>query len=152
MTEFVNISLQDCKDASRDIAEWIAPQDCKCLVAVLNAGVFPGYWVRKFLQIHHQIHVPLLTIDVQSYEGVERQGALKVIDKPDLADQGHGWLFVDEVADTGNTFAALRELYPKARFAALSYKPKGEAACDKAMLPYRQDQWLVFPWEVEDLN
>lgn len=119
-------------------------------MAVLNAGVFPAYWIRKILKKKRQTLLPLRTVDVYSYDSRNEQQDMTIIDTPDLSNQGKGWIFVDEVADTGQTFRTLKDLYPEATFLALTAKPKGKPSCDRYVFEYDQDEWIVFPWEIEE--
>jgi xanthine phosphoribosyltransferase len=91
---------------------------------------------------------PLETIDVQSYDSYTRQGELKILRNPSNLGDGEGWIFVDEIADTGRTLEALRKLYPKALFVSLSAKPQGLKHSDMNGLSFGQEEWIVFPWEI----
>ena len=61
--------------------------------------------------------------------------------------RGKGWLVIDDLADTGETLAAVRILFPQARFAALYAKPRGKPQVDVYVTEVEQSLWLVFPWE-----
>src|SRR3546814_1569543 len=47
-----------------------------------------------------------------------------------MADQGEGWLIVDDLVDTGVTAKAVRALLPKAHFATIYAKPNGRPMVD----------------------
>lgn len=146
----VYLSVQDVFEGSQTLARKILeqrkPEDIKGLVAILNGGVFPAYWLRKIFR-KMGMECPLETIDVKSYESYTKQSELQILRKPDIGS-GKGWVFVDEIADTGKTLEALKLLYPEALFVSLSAKPKGEKFSDINALSFRQEDWIVFPWEI----
>lgn len=147
----VYLSLRDIVEACKTLAEKIfdmrEPEEIKGLVAILNGGVFPAYWLRKIF-IKHGMDCPLETIDVRSYESYSKQGELKILKEPSDLGDGEGWIFVDEIADTGRTLQALKKLYPKALFVSVSVKPLGAALSDVNALSFHQEDWIVFPWEI----
>lgn len=152
MANKVYLSDQDCIGAARDIAAKLCERsdikDIKGLAVVLNGGMIPAYWLRKLLSFEGH-DLPLCFVDVRSYENYTQQGELRAVSLPDLGD-GAGWIVVDEVCDTGNTFSYLRTKYPKALYVSLTVKTKGKALVDLYGLEFEQEQWLVFPWELED--
>ncbi|HRQ60271.1 MAG TPA: phosphoribosyltransferase family protein [Alphaproteobacteria bacterium] len=147
----VYLSVRDIVEASQVLAEKIAtrlpPSEMKGLVAILNGGVFPAYWLRKIFT-KNGMECPLETIDVRSYEGYSKQGELKILRQPEGLGDGKGWVFVDEIADTGKTLEALKKLYPAALFVSLSAKPRGLEITDLNALSFAQEDWIVFPWEI----
>lgn len=147
----VYLSVRDIVEACRDLAGQILtrvpPGEMKGLVAILNGGVFPAYWLRKIFT-QQGIECPLETIDVKSYETYTKQGELKILRQPSNLGSGKGWVFVDEIADTGKTLEALKKLYPEALFVSLSAKPRGLAVSDLNALSFAQEDWIVFPWEI----
>ena len=62
----------------------------------------------------------------------------------------HDILVVDDIADTGATFTALRDMFPNACFVAPYAKPRGFAVCDHYVVPVPQDAWVVMPWAPYD--
>ena len=66
-----------------------------------------------------------------------------------LADQGDGWLIVDDLVDTGVTAKAVRALLPKAHFATIYAKPNGRPMVDTFITEVSQDTWILFPWDQE---
>lgn len=147
MTQKLFLSLDDCIKASYALADKVDIKSYKGIVAVLNGGLFPAYWLRKIYK-EKGYSLPFRTIDVSSYENYTEQGALKIHDAPDMGD-GAGWLVVDEICDTGQTFKVLRELYPAAKFVSLTVKQAGKAAVDEYALEFADEEWVVFPWEIE---
>jgi hypoxanthine phosphoribosyltransferase len=80
------------------------------------------------------------------------------INKIDILPLGHtirlsafNGLIVDDIADTGRTFAALRPIFPNAYCAALFAKPLGASFCHGFGISHpSQEDWLVMPWAPSD--
>jgi len=71
-----------------------------------------------------------------------------------LKDLGHigdgeGWLVIDDLVDTGNTYKLIREHLPNAHFACVYAKPKGVPTTDSFVIEVSQDTWVYFPWDME---
>ncbi|WP_010302515.1 xanthine phosphoribosyltransferase [Candidatus Odyssella thessalonicensis] len=116
----------------------------KGIVAITRGGMVPATLLAQHLDIRD-----IRTISIASYNKEGQRGQLKVIHQPDLANQGEGYLFVDDLVDSGETLKLIRTLYPKADFVVLYAKPEGKAAADVFAIEVPQDEWLVFPWELE---
>lgn len=63
----------------------------------------------------------------------------------------HDLLIVDDIADTGKTFRALRHRFPNALLVSLFAKPAGRSAVDECAREAGQDEWIVFPWATHDV-
>jgi len=61
-----------------------------------------------------------------------------------------GLLVIDDIADTGRTFAEIRACYPRAIYAAPYVKPQGKGYTDYWIEEIPQDVWLIFPWSPDD--
>lgn len=116
----------------------------KGIVAVTRGGMVPACLIARELDIRL-----IDTVSVSSYVHQE-QSASKIIKNADLAGDGEGWLVVDDLADTGNTFRALREILPKAHFACFYVKPAGADTADTYVSDVSQDTWIFLPWEDQD--
>ena len=92
------------------------------------------------------------TICISSYDDkTQRDGKpvlLKSIDH-EIANGGEGWLVVDDLADSGKTLVAVREILPKAHIATVYAKPRGAPMVDTLAVTVNQGVWLVFPWDVD---
>jgi xanthine phosphoribosyltransferase len=114
------------------------------IIAVARGGLVPAAILATALEIRL-----LDTICMASYdERVQRAGEPIVL-KPAAAGDGEGWLVVDELTDSGNTFRKLRTMLPKAHFAAVYVKPAAEALVDSMAVEVAQAVWMVFPWDQE---
>ena len=92
------------------------------------------------------------TVGVASYE-YDKQGEVSVL-KPVSSfiigdDQGAGVLIVDDLVDTGKTAKVVREMLPKAHFAAVYAKPQGRPLVDTFVTEVSQDTWIYLPWDME---
>ncbi len=111
------------------------------VVAVARGGLIPAAIVARELGLRL-----VETVCVASYdERVQRRGEPELLKS--LDGDGTGWVVVDDLADSGNTFRKLRKGLPKAHFAAIYVKPRGADAVDTSIAAVEQDLWLVFPWD-----
>ena len=113
----------------------------KGMVAVTRGGMVPACIIAR------ELNIKLIeTVCISSYEDKSQRApeVLKMID-----GSGEGWLVVDDLADTGSTFALIRQHLPKAHYAAIYTKPQGRPLVDSWMLEVSQDTWIHFPWELD---
>lgn len=116
----------------------------KAVVAITRGGMAPAMIVARELDIR-----TVDTISVQSYHHQD-QGEAKVLKSPDamMMGDGNGVLIVDDLVDSGKTLELVRRLYPKAHFATVYAKPKGEPMVDTFITGVSQDTWIFFPWDM----
>jgi len=116
----------------------------RAVVAITRGGMAPAMIVARELDIR-----TVDTISVKSYNHKE-QGAAEVLKAPDakLMGDGEGILIVDDLVDSGKTLELVRTLYPKAHFATVYAKPKGEPMVDTFITGVSQDTWIFFPWDM----
>lgn len=55
-------------------------------------------------------------------------------------------VLLDDVSGSGETFATLRPIFPKAFFVSLFGKPDGLASRDYCHVGVAQDHWICLPW------
>lgn len=115
----------------------------KGIAAVTRGGLVPACVVARELDVRL-----VETICVASYDH-KAQGSAKVLKGTGSMGDGEGWLVVDDLVDTGNTFKIIRELLPKAHYAAVYAKPQGIPTCDTYITEVSQDTWIFFPWDLE---
>jgi xanthine phosphoribosyltransferase len=89
------------------------------------------------------------TISIKSYNH-QTQSEPVVLSKPDaeLMGDGEGVLVIDDLVDSGKTLEVVRAMYPKAHFATVYAKPKGEPMVDTFITGVSQDTWIFFPWDM----
>jgi xanthine phosphoribosyltransferase len=116
----------------------------RAIVAITRGGMAPAMIVARELDIRM-----VDTISVKSYDHQTRGDAL-VLNKPssDLMGDGTGVLVIDDLVDSGKTLEVVRGLYPKAHFATVYAKPKGEPMVDTFITGVSQDTWIFFPWDM----
>jgi len=128
--------LQD--KAPQEGGEW------RAVVAITRGGMVPAMIVARELDIR-----TIDTISVKSYRKGE-QGELQVLKAPDAAmmGNGEGVLVVDDLVDSGRTLELVRQMYPKAHFATVYAKPKGQPMVQTYITEVSQDTWIFFPWDL----
>lgn len=113
----------------------------KGIIAVARGGLVPAAIIARELDCRL-----VDTVCVMSYDDRKQMDGDIAILKPVEGD-GSGWLVVDDLVDTGNTFRQLRKMLPKAHYATVYVKPRGADVVDTTVIPIEQDIWLVFPWD-----
>jgi xanthine phosphoribosyltransferase len=123
------------------------PQDnggWKGVIAITRGGLVPACIMARELEV-----LLVETFCISTYD-VKDMGKTNILKMPASVDgQGEGWIVVDDLVDTGGTFKVIREHYPKAHFACLYAKPKGEPTVDTYITAVSQDTWIHFPWDLE---
>ncbi|CTQ34040.1 xanthine phosphoribosyltransferase [Jannaschia rubra] len=116
----------------------------KAIVAITRGGMAPAMIVARELDIRL-----VDTISIKSYDH-QSQGDAQVLSKPDpeVVGDGTGILVVDDLVDSGKTLEVVRAMYPKAHFATVYAKPKGEPMVDTFITGVSQDTWIFFPWDM----
>ena len=116
------------------------------VVAVTRGGLVPAAVVARELGIR-----VIETVCVASYD-YDKQGRITVLKPVGAsiagANDGAGVLIVDDLVDTGATARVVRELLPKAHFAAVYAKPAGRPLVDTFITEVSQDTWIYLPWDM----
>ena len=117
------------------------------VVGITRGGLVPAAIVARELGIR-----VVETVSVASYD-YDRQGEIAVL-KPGAQsfienDKGQGVLIVDDLVDTGATARIVREMLPKAHFAAVYAKPSGRPMVDTFVTEVSQDTWIYLPWDMD---
>ena len=119
----------------------------EAIVAITRGGLVPAAIVARELGVR-----VIETVCVSSYDHIT-QGELKLLkgvaqDVSALGGgRGEGILVVDDLVDTGKTAKLVRDLLPKAHFAAVYAKPLGRPMVDTFITEVSQDTWIFFPWD-----
>lgn len=117
----------------------------KGIIAITRGGLVPACIIARELEI-----LTIETFCITSYD-VKDQSQTKVLKSPDfVTDGGNGWLVIDDLVDTGNTFELARKTLPKAHYACIYVKPKGARQTDTYITEFSQDTWVHFPWDMEN--
>lgn len=145
MTTTAKISLtwDDVKKQSLVIADKMrGAGNVKGLVCVARGGLVPTAIIANALNIRN-----VKSVAVVSYHGQAQQSA-EMLGSVDNILDGEGWVFIDDLADTGQTAKLLKKRYPAARLAVPFAKPAGKPLCDFVGADMPQDTWIEFPWEL----
>lgn len=118
----------------------------KGVVAITTGGMVPACIIARHLKIKH-----IDTLCISSYDDQSQRKA-QIVKQATGVGNGEGWLVVDDLSDTGNTFRTARELMPKAHYAAIYAKPAGESAVDTYIMSVSTDTWIHFPWEENEAS
>ncbi len=116
----------------------------RAVVAITRGGMAPAMIIARELDIRL-----VDTISVKSYDH-QTQSEPLVLNRPDadMMGDGEGVLVIDDLVDSGKTLEVVRALYPKAHFATVYAKPKGEPMVDTFITGVSQDTWIFFPWDM----
>jgi xanthine phosphoribosyltransferase len=118
----------------------------RAVVAITRGGLVPAAVVARELGIR-----VIETISVASYD-YDKQGEISVLKEVSAAlseGGGAGLLIVDDLVDTGATARVVRDILPKAHFAAVYAKPQGRPLVDSYITEVSQDTWIYLPWDME---
>jgi xanthine phosphoribosyltransferase len=115
----------------------------KGIVAVTRGGMIPACIIARELNLRM-----IETFCVASYDH-KNQGDASILKNLAHLGGGEGWLVIDDLVDTGNTYKLIREHLPKAHFACVYAKPQGVPTTDDYVIEVSQDTWVYFPWDME---
>lgn len=114
------------------------------IIAVTRGGMVPACLVAQEVDTKH-----IETISIESYAHQDQSQEPIIHYAPTLENEGQGWLIIDDLSDTGNTFKLIRSMYPKAHYACVYVKPNGAPQADTYIENVPQESWIYFPWERE---
>jgi xanthine phosphoribosyltransferase len=117
----------------------------KGIIAITRGGMVPACIVARELEI-----LIIETFCITSYDEKEQSETVILKEPNNITDDGEGWIVIDDLVDTGETFKLAREKYPKAHFACIYTKPAGESLVNTSIMSFSQDTWLHFPWDLEN--
>jgi xanthine phosphoribosyltransferase len=118
----------------------------RAIVCITRGGLVPAAVIARELDVRL-----IETVCVASYHDYKNQGELAILKgiTPEVAaDEGAGVLVVDDLTDTGKTARIVRDMLPKAHFAAIYAKPAGRPLIDTFVTEVSQDTWIYFPWDM----
>lgn len=111
------------------------------IVAITRGGLFPALILSQALNVRD-----VYSVAIKSYEG-EVQKELQLLTPIDDIPDERGTLIVDDLVDSGNTMKFLRQKMRNAWAVTPYAKPAGLEFVTFTTELFKQDQWLVFPWE-----
>jgi len=137
--------LQVHQDGKALVRKLMGLGDWKGMIAVTRGGMVPAAIVAREMEIRHIDTLCIATYDKQF------MGDVNIIKKPEqaVADEGEGWLMIDDLVDTGTTMKTARDFLPKCHVATLYAKPEGLKTVDTYVHEVPQNHWVFFPWDTE---
>ena len=115
----------------------------KGIIGITRGGLVPACIVARELDIKL-----VETLCISSYDHQDQRSA-NILKMAKDAGDGAGWIVIDDLVDTGNTFRLARQHLPQATYACLYAKPQGADTCDLYVTEVSQDTWIHFPWDME---
>lgn len=137
----IYISYDDVQSMCQYLEDEVARFKPDVIVGIVRGGLLPA------LHFSHALDRPLITIQWQT-----RDGAVKQLDNAlvDMIKSGRHVVFVDDINDSGTTFAQIAENYGRpsnVRFVSLIEKVSSEYPSDNSALKIDDERWIVYPWE-----
>lgn len=124
------------------------------IVAIATGGWFPARMMRTFLPYSGKLPLPLYSVGLLNYDANDNllENPLILQELPgnlNLSDKIV--LLIDEVADSGGTFAKARDyiisLQPKKLYTAVIHKKKKSTFNPDFVGEYAGNNWIVYPWD-----
>ncbi len=115
------------------------------IVAISRGGLIPAAIIARELECRL-----IETISVVSYDE-EKQAPPQLLKHPTAAEDGEGFLIIDDLVDSGVTAQLVRQVLPRAYFACLYAKPAGRPSTDSFVVEVAQETWILFPWDTAPL-
>lgn len=117
------------------------------IVAISRGGLTLGHLLTDFLRI------PISTLAIQSYNDIQKQGVVKIIDTFKASIKGQNIILVDDISESGKTFKRavlyLAKLQPKSiTTVAMFYKPWSGFRPD--YFAKQVKKWVIFPYELTE--
>lgn len=137
--------LQVHQDGKSLVRKLIGKGEWRGIIAVTRGGLVPAAIIAREMEIRHIDTLCIATYDKQF------MGDVNIIKKPDqaVADEGEGWLMIDDLVDTGTTMKTAREFLPKCHVATVYAKTEGIPYVDTFVHEVPQNHWVFFPWDTE---
>ncbi|EKE84900.1 xanthine phosphoribosyltransferase [Idiomarina xiamenensis] len=138
------VSWEELHRATKELARRQLPaEQWRGIIAVSRGGLVPAAIVSRELNIRL-----VDSVSVSSYNHTEQRGDLQLLKDVTASEDGEGFLVIDDLVDSGNTLAFLRQRLPRAKFITVYAKPKGLATVDDYVADLDQETWIHFPWDM----
>lgn len=112
------------------------------IVAVSRGGLLPGGILSYELDIRDTV-----ALCMSSYDGEKMRTDSQIELKGEIGDVDEHTLIVDDLSDSGRTYAILRQKFPQACYVCVYAKAKGASEVD-IYAKDMPDEWIVFPWDL----
>lgn len=138
------ISWEEFDKDSRALAETLKKSGpVHGIVGIARGGLVATAIIANAMNIRN-----VKSVAITSYNG-EQQITAELLGSVDSIKDGEGWIFIDDLVDTGQTARLLHKRYPKAKLAVVYAKPEGQEHADYFVKLFKQESWVVFPWEID---
>ncbi len=145
MTKKIYISWEDFHQHTKALCQKIKTRGTyNKIVAVSRGGLIPAGIIAYELDIRNNE-----AINFSSYDNNEQRKDEDIKFEAHIGEVDAKTLIVDDLSDSGRTFQVLRKYYPQATFVTVYAKQKGAQQVD-IYAEDMPDEWIVFPWDVEE--
>ena len=150
----INITWEQIEDGVTKLAADIKKTGTQfdSIIGISKGGLIPATMLAELLEIK-----TLISFGIRSYTGYESGKPVVYQPFPESynTDQSKSVLIVDDLADTGKTFEDTMQAFSchqsradtQIITAALYWKPHTSHVPWHFVRQYKDDTWLVFPWE-----
>lgn len=147
---YLPLSWRQYTTLARKLAATVLSADNRpdIIVAISRGGLTLGHLLSDHLRI------PIATITIQSYTDIQTQGEVRLTEKLRTPIRSRHVLLVDDVSDSGKTFARavayLKRLGPaEISTLAMFYKPHSAFRPD--YYARQTKKWILFPYEPTEM-
>lgn len=128
----------------------IALSDIKGFVVVTRGGMIPALFLRELLAQEIPQALNFKAFGMESYTGSNEQKELRVIKDLYLPNFGEGFVFIEDMVDTGVSAKKIAEKFPLAKIITVHAKPAGQEKAHCFAVKTPQDLWVTYYWEISD--
>lgn len=149
-TQYLPVTWRQYLSLAQKLAAAVlsGPSPVEIIVAISRGGLTLGHLLSDHLRL------PIATITIQSYSDIQTHGEVTLTEKLHTPIRGKHVLLVDDVSDSGKTFARavryLKKLQPKEiSTLAMFYKPHSAFRPD--YYARHTNRWILFPYEPTEM-
>jgi hypoxanthine phosphoribosyltransferase len=121
-----------------------------CIIGLLRGGIVPA----RIFSDHFNILLDFFALDVKLYSGINKRMEKAKIRAFDGDVKGKSILVVDDIYDSGKTMEAVLDHLKgkKVTTATIFWKETAKAKPDYYAEVAKENEWIVFPFEVAEFN
>ena len=142
----IHLTYEDVSSMCKDLEYHVSKLKPSLIVGITRGGLLPA------LHLSHSLNIPMETI-YWSTRDAQRQEYNTVVGQ-DLV-KGHTVVFVDDINDSGVTFAQVSSAYSRrdadrseqVKCVSLVEKVSSSFTTHASALRIDDPRWIVFPWE-----
>lgn len=141
MKKEVKIDWQIVEDLVNSLLIQVKDEKFELICGVNRGGLLAG------VMLSHALKIPHLPISVTLRDHTF-ENTLGAANLAWLCEEERRILVVDEINDTGETFAKIKDMgCENLKFASLYYNKKSKVESDFWTFDVEDGTWIVFPWE-----